>query len=153
MVTAKRIADDLLLKNYADYDIMPNFKQLIQNGIFTPMQSSIPEISSVSWSSIVTGKNPGQHNIFGFRDIIPNTYTMRFPNFKTLKAKSFWLMQDQQKHVIINVPQTYPARELNGFHVSGFVALDLERAVYPPTIHLPSFIIMKYGSQLLSLIN
>ncbi|MHA2278467.1 MAG: alkaline phosphatase family protein, partial [Candidatus Kariarchaeaceae archaeon] len=29
------------------------------------------------------------------------------------------------------VPSTYPAQEINGFLVSGFVALDLEKAVYP----------------------
>ncbi|MFO8077017.1 MAG: alkaline phosphatase family protein [Thermoplasmatota archaeon] len=120
-----------LLKNYTEQDIMPNFKALTEDGVFTKMQSSIPEISSVSWSSMITGENPGKHNIFGFTDIIPNTYTMNFPNFATLKAEPFWLQQQNKKHVIINVPQTYPAKELNGFHVAGFVSLDLERAVYP----------------------
>ena len=31
----------------------------------------------------------------------------------------------------MNVPNTYPARALNGLLVSGFVAVNLERAVYP----------------------
>ena len=32
----------------------------------------------------------------------------------------------------MNVPQTYPAQPMNGMLVSGFVALDLKRAVHPP---------------------
>ena len=33
--------------------------------------------------------------------------------------------------VILNIPQTYPANPLNGVLVSGFVALDLKKAIYP----------------------
>ena len=70
--------------------IMPNFKELQKNGQFQKMESSIPEISSVSWSSIITGKNPGEHGIFGFTDMIPNSYTISFPNYNNLKEKPFW---------------------------------------------------------------
>jgi predicted AlkP superfamily phosphohydrolase/phosphomutase len=36
--------------------------------------------------------------------------------------------------VIINVPMTYPAREMNGVLIAGFVALDLERATFPRSL-------------------
>ena len=120
-----------LLKYFSEKDVMPNFNELRNNGVFKRMDSSIPEISSVSWSSAITGKNPGEHNIFGFTDIIPNTYTISFPNFSTLKSKPFWIKQNKEKHVVINVPQTYPVKELNGFHISGFVSLDFDKSVYP----------------------
>ena len=119
-----------LMKNLSDKGVMPNFKELRKNGTFCKMQSSIPELSSVSWSSIITGKNPGTHGIFGFTDFIEGTYSLRFPNFRNLKSKAFW-QRDSRKYIIINVPSTYPAQEINGFLVSGFVALDLEKAVYP----------------------
>ena len=70
-----------LLKELSDKGIMSNFKELRRNGIFSKMESSIPEISSVSWSSIITGKNPGEHNIYGFTDLINGTYSLSFPNF------------------------------------------------------------------------
>ncbi len=35
----------------------------------------------------------------------------------------------------VNIPQTYPAKIINGVLVSGFVALDLEKAVYPSRIY------------------
>ena len=119
-----------LMDDLSNKGIMPNFKKLKQEGIFKEMDSAIPEISSVSWSSIITGVNPGEHGIFGFMELIPGTYTLSFPNFNSLKAPAFWHTIDG-KHAIINVPSTYPAKPLNGFHVAGFVALDLENAVYP----------------------
>ena len=36
-----------------------------------------------------------------------------------------------KRAIVMNVPNTYPARALNGLLVSGFVAVNLERAVYP----------------------
>ena len=110
---------------------MPNFKNLKDKGIFRKMQSSIPDISSVAWSSIITGTNPGEHGIFGFTDLISGTYNITFPNFNDLKAKPFWHQKPDKKCVIINVPSTFPAQPLNGFLVSGFVSLDLQDSVYP----------------------
>ena len=54
-----------MLKTLAQDGIMPNAQRLIGQGSFRAMRSSIPEISSVAWSSIITGCNPGEHGIFG----------------------------------------------------------------------------------------
>ena len=119
-----------IMKDLSDRGIMPNFKSLREKGIFKKMQAPIPEISSISWSSMITGKNPGEHGIFGFMETIDNSYSLRFPNFESLKQKPFWKKQ-KGKSVIINVPSTYPAKPMDGFLVSGFVALDLKNSVYP----------------------
>ncbi len=121
-----------LLEDLSDHGVMPHFRELRRDGVFTAMESSIPEISSVSWSSIITGKNPGEHGIYGFTDLIPGTYTMSFPNYRNIQQPAFWQQHDKT-YVIINVPATYPVREINGFWVSGFVSLDLQKAVYPPS--------------------
>jgi predicted AlkP superfamily phosphohydrolase/phosphomutase len=98
------------------------------------MASSIPEVSSVAWSSIITGTNPGVHGIYGFTDIAPGTYRTTFPNFNHLKAKPFWERNENGRSVIINVPTTFPAREINGVMIAGFVALDLKRATFPKSL-------------------
>jgi len=123
-----------LIKNLAEKGTMPNMKRLIEEGVFRQMESSIPEVSSVAWSSIITGTNPGVHGIFGFTDLAPGTYRMTFPNFNSLKAKPFWERESSRRSVIINVPNTYPARSLNGVLIAGFVALDLEKATYPRSL-------------------
>lgn len=95
---------------------------------------SIPEISAVSWSSFMTGTQAGEHGIYGFVDLEPGSYRWRFPDFRDLRAEPFFieLGRHGKRSVIINLPATYPARPIPGVLISGFVALDLERAVFPP---------------------
>lgn len=123
-----------LLKDLSEDGTMPNVRALVEEGILRQMESSIPEVSSVAWSSIITGTNPGEHGIFGFTDIEAVTYRLIFPNFNDLKATPFWERAGGGRSVIINVPTTYPARPLSGILIAGFVALDLEKATYPPSL-------------------
>ena len=116
-----------LINNLSETGIMPNTNELISQGTFTRMQSSIPEVSSVAWSSIITGKNPGEHGIFGFTDLFPDSYKLKFPNFNDLKSSPFWDLEER-KSIIINVPSTYPVKEMNGVHISGFVSLEFDEA-------------------------
>ncbi|MFH1624182.1 MAG: alkaline phosphatase family protein [Pseudomonadota bacterium] len=123
-----------LIKDLSVRGVMPNMSKLIEENPLRQMESSIPDVSSVAWSSIITGKNPGEHGIYGFVDLIPGTYRLYFPNFANLYGIPFWNYRNGRRSIIINVPSTYPASELNGILISGFVALDLEKAVYPPSL-------------------
>ena len=119
-----------LIKNLSQKGVMPNVRDILKEGTFLPMKSSLPEISSVAWSSIITGKNPAEHGILGFTDLEPFSYKIKFPSFLDLKEKPFW-ERIEGKSVIINVPATYPVKEMQGVHISGFVSIKLEKAVYP----------------------
>jgi len=123
-----------MMSDLAENGVMPNMASIIQNGVFRQMDSSIPEISSVAWSSIITGANPGEHGIYGFSDVAPDSYRVCFPNFNALKVPPFWMDGSNGRSVIINVPFTYPAGELDGVLIAGFVALDMEKAVYPGSL-------------------
>lgn len=123
-----------LLKNFSDKGIMPNVRDLISKGIFKKINSTLPEVSCVAWSSIITGRNPAEHGIFGFTDLEKDTYKLCFPNFRDLKAPAFWTKYNKLRYVIINVPATYPATSLNGILISGFVAPLLEKSVYPSSL-------------------
>jgi len=90
-----------MLQNLITNDVMPNFKKLSEEGVFKQLKASIPDNSAVSWSSIMTGENPGEHGIFGITDLIPNTYTFRFPNFLNLKSKPFWFQKPDKKYVAL----------------------------------------------------
>ena len=125
-----------MLAHFAETGIMPNTSQLISEGVFKKMESSIPAVSSVAWSSMITGHNPGEHGIFGFTDLHPDSYQMKFPNFNSLKAPPFWEVW-KEKSVIINVPSTYPVREINGVLISGFVSIDFDKSIYPKTLIKP----------------
>jgi predicted AlkP superfamily phosphohydrolase/phosphomutase len=122
-----------LLSGLAAQGTMPAMQRLIARGHLRKMKASLPEISSVSWTSFMTGTNPGNHGIFGFTDLRDRSYQIRFPNFLDVKVPTIWdrLGERNFKSIIINQPSTYPARKIEGSLVSGFVAIELARAVYP----------------------
>lgn len=122
-----------LLSSLIDSETVPNMASLFKNGHFGCMEASIPEVSSVSWSSFMTGTQSGEHGIFGFMDLKPGTYRMSFPNFLDLKTRTvFDELGTMGKHsIVINLPGTYPSREIPGILISGFVAIDLKKAVHP----------------------
>ena len=125
-----------LLQDLAANGTMPNVANLIELGHLAKMKVTLPEISAVSWPSFMTGTNPGTHGIFGFLDPKPGSYDVRFPNFRDVKVPTFWEKMGEKKKtsVVINQPSTYPAHEIPGILVSGFVALSLKKSVYPPRI-------------------
>ena len=122
-----------MIKDLTEAGVMPNTAKLISHAMFRVMRSSIPEVSSVAWSSMITGTNPGRHGIFGFVDLSPGSYKMKFLDFNDLKAPPFWDLWEGQS-VIINVPSTYPVRPMNGVLISGFVSIDFEESVYPKSL-------------------
>ena len=128
-----------LLTDLASRGVMPAFKSLIEKGSLHRMKASLPEISSVSWTDFMTGTNPGTHGIFGFTDLKPNSYDLRFPNFNNLKTDTIWdiLGRCGKKSIVINQPSTYPARRINGLLISGFVAIEMAKAVYPLSYKAP----------------
>jgi len=121
-----------LVRRFIEDGTWPFMATLAKSGVFTKMKVTLPEISAVSWPSFMTGANPGVHGIFGFTELGPG-YRMKFTNFGDLKAPTFWdrLGQSGKRSVVINQPGTYPARDIPGVIISGFVAIELSKAVRP----------------------
>jgi len=115
--------------------VMSTMARLMDLGKLHQMKASLPEISAVSWTNFMTGTNSGTHGIFGFTDFKPHSYEIRFPNFLDVKAPTLWdkLGAKGKRSVVINQPSTYPARKIEGALISGFVALELAKAVWPMT--------------------
>ena len=125
----------------------PNAARLAQQGSLLRMDSMWPWVSSVAWSTMMTGVNPGKHNIFGFIDRDPATYKQFIPTSRHMKARTLWeVLSDAGKRVVVvNVPVTFPPREVNGLLVAGFLSPSLDKAVYPaayiPTLKSLGYIV------------
>lgn len=122
-----------LIERFSQDGTMPFLGEVFKNGALHQVRVTLPEVSSVNWSSFMTGANPGEHGIFGFTDLRPGTYRMTFPAFTDLQRDTLWdeLGRMGKRCLVINQPACYPARDIPGTLVSGFVAVDLKRAVSP----------------------
>jgi len=125
-----------LLKRLTDNRVMPHLSDIARNGCFMRMRSTIPPVSSVAWTSFMTGCNPGEHGIFGFTDLTGDRISLRLPSFDDIRTPTIWqrIALQGKKSLIVNLPFTYPARPLNGVLVAGFVAPIFERSVYPSSL-------------------
>jgi predicted AlkP superfamily phosphohydrolase/phosphomutase len=117
----------------------PHMARLVEQGSLLRMDSVWPWVSSVAWSTMMTGVNPAKHNIFGFIDRDPETYRQYIPTSRNMKARTLWeVLSDAGKRVIVvNVPVTFPPRSVNGILVGGFLSPSLDKAVYPQS-YLPT---------------
>lgn len=117
----------------------PNAARLAQEGSLLRMDSMWPWVSSVAWSTMMTGVNPARHGIFGFIDRDPATYKQFIPTSRHMKAKTLWevLSEAGKRVIVVNVPVTYPPRPVNGILVGCFLSPSLDKAVYPPS-YLPT---------------
>lgn len=145
-----------LIQAYLDGGYMPHLKAMVEKGhTVHQMSASIPDISSVSWATFATGVNPAEHGIYGFTALRPHTYSLTFPNATDVQAPPFWNILGKAaggktstfaaryggkvpkplRSIILNIPHTYPAYEVNGILVAGFVAIDLQQAIFPASIY------------------
>ena len=112
---------------------LPNLDRLIKTSRAGAMNSALPEISPVAWTTFFTARPPGEHGIFGFSEFRHPGYDVFFNSSAEVRTPYLWdwLGLMGKRSIVLNVPMTYPARPLNGKMVSGFVALDYERACHP----------------------
>jgi predicted AlkP superfamily phosphohydrolase/phosphomutase len=114
----------------------PNFKSLLSEGSMAKLRSTIPCVSSVAWSSYMTGRNPGKHNIYGFVDRDPKSLDIYIPTSKNMGCQTLWesLGQQGKRVLVINVPLTYPPRPVNGILIGCFLCINIDKISYPREI-------------------
>lgn len=112
---------------------LKKFKKIAEKSSLKPIKSVYPTVSSVAWTCYATGKPPEETNIFGFTEAKPETKTIYIPVDTHRRVDNIWeKLSDHGKHVIVmNVPISYPVKEVNGILVSSFLAPSLEKATYP----------------------
>jgi predicted AlkP superfamily phosphohydrolase/phosphomutase len=115
---------------------LPNLARAFEGGSSIEMNSSLPDVSAVAWTSVNTGKNPAKHGIYGFVDRKPGTNNIEVMTSTHVRAKTIWeLVSDAgRRAVALNVPLSYPPQRINGVVVSDFLAPALNKAVYPTSV-------------------
>ncbi len=122
-----------LMQRMFDEGIMPNLANLASQTGLRQMRSIQPCVSCVAWTCFMTGKNPGKHGIYGFIDRREGGYDLAFPNQSMMTSDTlFDILSKAGKRVFsMNVPVTYPPRQVNGIQIGGFLAPNLDKIAYP----------------------
>src|SRR3989442_1780708 len=126
-----------LIKPWIGEGKLPNLAQLMKEGASGRLASILPPITPPAWTSFMTGKNPGKHRIFHFMEAQPGSYSLRYLNATSRRAKTIWKMLSDAGFTVgtMNIPFTYPPEHLRGFQISGMDTPSEKSAfVYPPEL-------------------
>ncbi|MFN2226802.1 MAG: alkaline phosphatase family protein [Anaerolineae bacterium] len=112
-----------LIQRWAEADYLPNLQRLMARGAVGPLRSTVPPTSGPSWSSFVTGMNPGKTGIYDFLYRREGTYHFPPVNASLRGGKTVWRYLDEAGYRVgvLNLPMSYPVEKINGFIVSGWM--------------------------------
>lgn len=79
-------ADARMTEQWMDEGKLPNLARLRDQGTFSPLRSTVPSQTPVSWSTFSTGLSPGRHSIFDFLKRDTATYRPSFAAFDETKT-------------------------------------------------------------------
>lgn len=117
---------------------LPTLRALMAHGTWGTLQSTDPPITIPAWTTITTGKDPGQLGLYGFRNRQGNDYReMVTVNSSHVSVPRVWsYLEDAGKSsILLGVPQTYPPQPHEGITVSGFPIPDCcTEFTYPPQL-------------------
>ncbi len=144
--------DPILAEKFMAEGKLPNFSDLRKTGCYAPLETTIPSISPVAWSSFMTGCHPAKHNIFDFLSRNPKTYLPELSSARIGKPKKvlsigkyniplskpeikgmrksvpFWKILGENGifSTILRIPITFPPEKFRGHLLSGMCAPDLK---------------------------
>lgn len=102
---------------------MPTLANLMNNGSYGILTSTIPALSLLAWPVFYTGKNPGKIGVYVTRLVRESVEEVKLPTSHDVKAPAIWeILSNHKKKVgVVNIPVTYPPKPVNGFLITGFL--------------------------------
>ncbi len=132
-----------------DRGVMPFLGSLAARGVRAPLRTIMPPLTPPAWTSLMTGKRPGQHGVFDFfQKEKPDSEYFRFASSQDVHSATIWsLASDHGKRVIsLNFPLMFPPPAVDGYVVPGgwMPWKQLRLGCHPPGLFdrlktLPSF--------------
>lgn len=79
-----------VIKPLAEEGGLPTFKKLMEEGVWSDLESTIPPITVPAWFSLSTGMNPGKIGLFDFINRKDNSYKLYPTSSRDFRGKAIW---------------------------------------------------------------
>jgi predicted AlkP superfamily phosphohydrolase/phosphomutase len=124
---------ELLFQRFAPE--LPHLGRLRAESVWGPLESVVPAITIPAWACAMTGCDPGQLGIYGFRHHVHRSYApARWVDSTDVRADTVWdtLSRQRRPVIVVGVPPGYPPRRVHGSFVSCFLSPDARRPATHP---------------------
>jgi predicted AlkP superfamily phosphohydrolase/phosphomutase len=129
--------------------VMPFLGSLFAGGVRAELESVVPPLTPPAWTSLMTGRSPGNHGIFDFLryEFREDARTLRVADANDVACETIWSVVSRAglRANVLNFPLTFPAPPIAGNVVPGWVPWrHLRLACYPSHLYdrlkaLPGF--------------
>jgi predicted AlkP superfamily phosphohydrolase/phosphomutase len=124
-----------LIEQFVREGALPNLQRMMERGAKGLLLSTPNMHSASSWTSIITGRNPGKHGLFVFSDRAFETNEQAIFTGADRKCETIYkiLARAGIKVGMVNVPMTYPSENAPGsFMISGLDAPVFDERAFSP---------------------
>jgi predicted AlkP superfamily phosphohydrolase/phosphomutase len=135
--------------------VMPYLGQFMAEGARATLLSNIPPLTPPAWTSLVTGRNPGQHGITGFFQYqSPESLAIQIVSARQVQSETIWSMVNRcgLRAGSLNFVVHHPAPPVDGYIVPGWIPWRwMKRMSHPRNLierivqQLPGFNLKEIG--------
>lgn len=110
-----------LIQPWIDEGRLPNFATLVDEGTHGISRSHLPPVTCPNWKCYASGKNPGKLGVYWWERIDTKEAKMHLPDSTDFTSPELWdyLNNANQTAGVINLPMSYPPREIHEFMIAG----------------------------------
>ena len=129
-----------ILDSLMNEGVMPRLSEVLRHGTRGELASVIPPLTPPAWTSLMTGRSPGNHGIFDFLrfEFRAGGQQLRVLDANDVGAPTIWNIAGQHgiRSSVLNFPMTFPVRDFPGTVVPGWVPWrHLRLACYPRSLY------------------
>ena len=137
-----------ILNSLMEQGVMPFLQKFIAVGSHGVLESTVPPLTPPAWTSVMTGRSPGNHGIFDFlRFESPDSRYLTLNNSRDIHCETIWSMVSRQglKAASLNFAMMTPIRPISGYIIPGWTPWRyMKRVFYPDKLYdrlkeLPGF--------------
>ncbi|MWV65455.1 nucleotide pyrophosphatase [Halorubrum sp. JWXQ-INN 858] len=114
---------------------LPALRRIVDGGIHGELQSVLPPVTSPNWKAYATGKNPGKLGIYWWQNVDVRNRRVYLPRERYHEQTEYWeILAEQDRVGVINVPTTYPPKDVGEFLIAGPPDGHNEGYATPPSL-------------------
>lgn len=117
---------------------LPHLARLVAGGLSGPLESTLPPITIPAWTSLTSGRDPGELGLYGFRNRLRYDYgDLAYASSRQVRWPRLWdhVGAAGGRSVVVGVPQTAPPPLIHGDLVAGFEAAGYAGpSTHPPEL-------------------
>jgi predicted AlkP superfamily phosphohydrolase/phosphomutase len=102
---------------------LPCLSALIARGAHAHLRSTFPPITVPAWTSMVSGRDPGELGLYGFRERKSGSYDLTMVSSENVRVERVWdvLARHQKRSSLLFVPPSFPPFSVEGEMVGCFL--------------------------------